>query len=288
MVLVHEFRIPMPMTTAEYQIGQLFSIAEMSKEGSGKGGEGVEVRRNEPFENESGKGQFTEKIYHVGSSLPSFVSMILPAKMLDVYESSWNSWPTCKTQITCPLLGDRFSLTILSSYLDNDNGKSANALNLAKDKLAKRKVVTLDIAHDENDVYRREEDPRLFKSETTGRGLLTEKSWETKCAPIMWCYKAVIVECKIWGLQSKIENRIMEFERNLFLRLHKRVFCSIDRWYALSMDEVRAIESQTEKELHRLFGGTEAGNMTGPGADVSKVVLEVPSALIESESEVVA
>jgi len=282
MVLVHEFRIPMPVTADEYQRGQLFSIAEMSKEGSGKGGEGVEIRRNEPFENENGKGQYTEKIYHVGSSLPSFVSMILPAKMLDVYEESWNQWPICKTQITCPLLGDRFSFTILSVYKDADDGNGHNVHNLPKDKLAKRKIVKLDIANDEPDLYRKEEDPRLFKSEVTGRGPLTAKGWENDSKPVMWCYKAVIVECKIWGLQGKIENRIMEFERNLFLRLHRRIFCSLDRWHGLTMNDIREIELQTERELHVLFDDRESSGTLAAASDNTS-----NNVLIDSESEVV-
>ena len=49
----------------QYQIGQLYSVAEASKNETG-GGEGVEVVTNEPFENEKmGKGQFTHKIYHL-------------------------------------------------------------------------------------------------------------------------------------------------------------------------------------------------------------------------------
>ena len=60
------------MSVEEYQIGQLWSVAEASKHETG-GGEGVEVLKNEPFENEplfGGKytsGQFTHKIYHFQS-----------------------------------------------------------------------------------------------------------------------------------------------------------------------------------------------------------------------------
>jgi hypothetical protein len=46
----------------------------------------VEVLKNEPFDDNNGKGQYTKKIYHVGSSLPTFVSMIIPSGALDVYE----------------------------------------------------------------------------------------------------------------------------------------------------------------------------------------------------------
>ena len=55
-----EYRIPLPYTTEEYQIGQLYSFAVLSKEESGDG-EGVEVIKNEPFEDENGKGQYTYK-----------------------------------------------------------------------------------------------------------------------------------------------------------------------------------------------------------------------------------
>ncbi len=68
----------------------------------------------------------------------------------------------------------------------------------------------------------------------------------------MWVYKVVICECKIWGLQSKIESKIMEVERSLFLRLHRRMYCSIDDWINLSMEQIRAFEDDTQKELKML------------------------------------
>jgi len=55
----------LPYYNLQYRIGQLYSIAMMSKEET-SGGEGVEILKNEPFENEAmGKGQYTYKIYHV-------------------------------------------------------------------------------------------------------------------------------------------------------------------------------------------------------------------------------
>ena len=55
-------------THIQYQVGQLYSVAEASKNETG-GGEGVEVVTNEPFEDEKmGKGQYTHKIYHLARS----------------------------------------------------------------------------------------------------------------------------------------------------------------------------------------------------------------------------
>lgn len=49
----------------QYQVGQLYAVAEASKNETG-GGEGVEVLVNKPYENEDGeKGQYTHKVYHL-------------------------------------------------------------------------------------------------------------------------------------------------------------------------------------------------------------------------------
>lgn len=48
----------------QYQVGQLFSVAEASKNETG-GGEGIEVLKNEPYEKDGEKGQYTHKIYHL-------------------------------------------------------------------------------------------------------------------------------------------------------------------------------------------------------------------------------
>lgn len=60
------------MSVEEYQVGQLWSVAEASKQETG-GGEGVEVLKNEPFKDfpllngRYSSGQYTHKIYHLQS-----------------------------------------------------------------------------------------------------------------------------------------------------------------------------------------------------------------------------
>lgn len=49
---------------SQYQVGQLYSVAEASKNETG-GGEGIEVLKNEPYEMDGEKGQYTHKIYHL-------------------------------------------------------------------------------------------------------------------------------------------------------------------------------------------------------------------------------
>ncbi|KAK2172525.1 hypothetical protein NP493_955g00003 [Ridgeia piscesae] len=76
-MIIKEFRVVMPMTVEEYQVAQLYSVAQASKNETG-GGEGIEVLKNEPFTATTGiqpdtplldgsfkSGQFTHKIYHL-------------------------------------------------------------------------------------------------------------------------------------------------------------------------------------------------------------------------------
>ena len=66
-MLITEFRVLLPLTVEEYQVGQLFSVAEASKNETG-GGEGIEVLKNEPYTghplcgNQYDQGQYTLKV----------------------------------------------------------------------------------------------------------------------------------------------------------------------------------------------------------------------------------
>lgn len=53
---------------------------------------------------------------------------------------------------------------------------------LPDDRLKTREVVTIDIAHDtvQSSDYKGDEDPQKFKSEKTGRGPLTSKTWKNE------------------------------------------------------------------------------------------------------------
>lgn len=59
------------MSVDEYRIAQLYMIQKKSREESHGAGSGVEILVNEPYQNgPGGSGQYTYKIYHIGSHLP--------------------------------------------------------------------------------------------------------------------------------------------------------------------------------------------------------------------------
>lgn len=125
---------------------------------------------------------------------------------------------------------------------------------LPPDKLKIREIVHIDISNDPvaSADYKEDEDPSKFKSQKTGRGPLVGKDWKHNVQPVMTCYKLVTCEFKWFGLQTRVEGFIQKAERRLFTNFHRQVFCWIDRWYGLTMEDIRAIEDNTKEELDRV------------------------------------
>ncbi|XP_030633214.1 phosphatidylinositol transfer protein, alpha a [Chanos chanos] len=256
-MLIKEFRIVLPISVEEYQVGQLYSVAEASKNETG-GGEGVEVLKNEPYEKDGEKGQYTHKIYHLQSKVPGFVRVLAPAGALSVHEKAWNAYPYCRTVLTNEYMKDNF-MVMIETWHKPDLGDQENVHGLDPEQWKKVEVVHIDIADrsqiDAKD-YKQDEDPAIFKSEKTGRGPLgpgwkKELPKKTDC-PHMCAYKLVTVKFKWFGLQSKVENFIHKQEKRLFTNFHRQLFCWIDRWIGLTMDDIRRMEEETQMELDNM------------------------------------
>lgn len=246
----------MPMTVQEYEIAQLYSTAEESLNETG-GGEGIEIVKNEPFNNLplfNGKycqGQYTFKKYHAESKVPKLIKLIAPKGSLVVYEEAWSSYPFCRTVITNPgFMKDNFTVIIESLHLE-DNGNQQNVFNLTGEKLEKREVIIIDIAannkisaHDYVEAF----DPCKFHSNKTGRGPLTN-NWIKTMKPVMCCYKLVTAEFKWFGLQTRVETYIMKAEQRLFTNFHRKVFCWMDNWYGMTIDDIRKLEAEINDKL---------------------------------------
>uniref|UniRef100_A0A3P9NQ11 Phosphatidylinositol transfer protein beta isoform n=1 Tax=Poecilia reticulata TaxID=8081 RepID=A0A3P9NQ11_POERE len=251
------------MFVFQYQVGQLFSVAEASKNETG-GGEGIEVLKNEPYEKDGERGQYTHKIYHLNSKVPGFVRLIAPEGSLVFHEEAWNAYPYCRTsEFPSSLqfneyMKDGFFIQI-ETWHKPDMGTQENVHKVDSSIWKNVAVVPIDIA-DRSQVspadYKPDEDPANFKSVKTGRGPL-EPTWKqdlesTTDCPKMCAYKLVTVKFKWWGLQTKVENFIHEQEKRIFTNFHRQLFCWIDRWVDLNMDDIRRMEAETQKELEEL------------------------------------
>uniref|UniRef100_A0A8C9H1D9 Phosphatidylinositol transfer protein alpha isoform n=1 Tax=Piliocolobus tephrosceles TaxID=591936 RepID=A0A8C9H1D9_9PRIM len=241
-----------------YQVGQLYSVAEASKNETG-GGEGVEVLVNEPYEKDGEKGQYTHKIYHLQSKVPTFVRMLAPEGALNIHEKAWNAYPYCRTVSILPkgyFIADKNCIVVTHLFpqvhkLEPETWKHVEAIYI--DIADRSQVLSKD--------YKAEEDPAKFKSIKTGRGPLGP-NWKQelvnqKDCPYMCAYKLVTVKFKWWGLQNKVENFIHKQERRLFTNFHRQLFCWLDKWVDLTMDDIRRMEEETKRQLDEVSGGSQ-------------------------------
>ncbi|XP_017063605.1 protein retinal degeneration B isoform X3 [Drosophila eugracilis] len=271
-MLIKEYRIPLPLTVEEYRIAQLYMIAKKSREESHGEGSGVEIIINEPYKDgPGGNGQYTKKIYHVGNHLPGWIKSLLPKSALTVEEEAWNAYPYTRTRYTCPFV-EKFSLDI-ETYYYPDNGYQDNVFQLSGSDLRNRIVDVIDIVKDQlwGGDYVKEEDPKHFVSDKTGRGPLgedwLEEYWREvkgKKQPtprnmsLMTAYKICRVEFRYWGMQTKLEKFIHDVAlRKMMLRAHRQAWAWQDEWYGLTIEDIRELERQTQLALAKKMGGGE-------------------------------
>ncbi|XP_037039413.1 protein retinal degeneration B isoform X3 [Bradysia coprophila] len=274
-MLIKEYRIPLPLTVEEYRIAQLYMIAKKSREESSGAGSGVEILMNEPYENgPGGNGQYTRKIYHIGSHLPGWIKGLLPKSALTAEEEAWNAYPYTKTRYTCPFV-EKFSLEIETYYFPDD-GHQDNVFELSGSDLRNRVVDIIDIVQEQTYTadYSRDEDPKLFVSEKTGRGPLADdwlsehwKEVEGKTQPtaknmsLMCAYKLCRVEFRYWGMQTKLEKFIHDIAlRKTMFRAHRQAWAWQDEWHGMTMDDIRELERQTQLALQKKMGDGSIGD----------------------------
>jgi hypothetical protein len=264
-MLTKEYRIPMPFTVDEYQIGQLFMIAKHSHEQS-QSGEGVEVIHNVPHEDSvHGSGQYTEKRIHLSSRLPYWLQSITP-RIFYITEKSWNYYPYTETEYTCSFL-PKFNIFIKTKY-ENNAGTTENCLGLTDEEVAARTVDLVDIVCDELQPksYKETEDPKLFKSVKTERGPLGE-NWKDYCDPIMCSYKLVQTSFEVWGLQTRVEDYAQKAIRDVLLLGHRQAFAWIDEWYGMSVEDVREYEAKMHSETNEKIRQAQLGAQSTAGED---------------------
>lgn len=143
---------------------------------------------------------------------------------------------------------------MIETRFENNNGSSDNCLGLSEEQLKNRTVDFVDIAFEEvaPKHYKREEDPKYFKSAKTGRGELVE-GWRDNDKPIMCSYKLVNASFEVWGLQTKVEDFIQKCVRDVLLLGHRQAFAWIDEWLDMTIEDVREYERQKQRENNEKF-----------------------------------
>ena len=139
-----------------------------------------------------------------------------------------------------------------------------NVFSLSEAELAKREVVNMDIAHDHvgtppplpgQEVAKEKDkkekcvmptgDPRVTRSEKTGRGPLLSKEWRKEAAPSMCVYKMVRVTCDVPLVKSKVERAVLKSAiHDMILNTQKNIFCTLDEYIWLDTEQIREFEAR--------------------------------------------
>lgn len=150
-----------------------------------------------------------------------------------------------------------------------DDGKNENALNLTAEELAVRKIVYIDFVNDP--IPSRDYDAKIdpgkvhFESDRTSRSPLG-KNWlkdiEKMQVPVMCCYKVVKSNFNYRLIQGQIEKLIQSYSQRIFLIFHRTLYCSLDIWNQLSIDELKKLEEELISSLRQIMSeGQKAGIM---------------------------
>ncbi|XP_077479407.1 phosphatidylinositol transfer protein beta isoform-like isoform X4 [Stigmatopora argus] len=151
---------------------------------------------------------------------------------------------------------DDFEIKI-ETWHKPDMGTVENVHDLDEQTWRSVEVVPIDIANKDEVApgdYKAEEDPSLFHSAKTGRGPLGpewKNELKTDC-PYMCAYKLVSVKFRWWGFQTRVENFIHRQEKRIFTNFHRQLFCWVDKWVCLTMEDIRRMEEETQRELEEL------------------------------------
>jgi len=253
MVLIREFRVPMPFSLEEYRLAQRYCTAKLSKQAT-TGKDGVEVLETKSYVDEKTgeKGQYTYKIYHLDNHVPSWLRTIVPSSALELHEKGWDRFPYCKTVLTNPFLGDRFLFEIESTHAE-DEGQQENPLCLREKENAKKKEIFLDIATDQlgdKTWYNEKEDPTKVGNKRMG---ILSEGWRNSIREKMCCYKVVTIRTKIFGLQTRCEEYLINFERDVFLKFHQQMFCWLDEWEGKTEEQINEEVKRMEEDMNGIL-----------------------------------
>lgn len=262
---IYEYRVILPVNISKYHIGHRYMNLEYVKDEAG-GGEGIELVKNEPYTNEKETGQYTYKIFHVKSKIPSFIRWAVPDKYLHFHEESWNAFPHYYTVDFIPAMGDKFLLHVESQHIPYKSGMKfpENALNLSNEDLSKRKIFYCDIV--DGPKYEKHMDLEGFSCpEANIDKLIGKKGSFNHENPPEWtknykgdmicCIKVVKFHFKWGGLQKTVESMLTKKEYpKIFTESHRKLIKTAKDWYNLNEDDLLRLENEAKEKQN---GGEE-------------------------------
>ena len=123
---IYEYRIPMPLTLQEFDIGRNFMVSRVNEEeDDGSGGKAVnfvslDIQNHSLF----GAGQHSIKWYNIARRMPAWLRS-LSSTPLVLSEDAWNFYPYTQAVLRLPILS-KFSLRIQTMHLNGTDHENAH------------------------------------------------------------------------------------------------------------------------------------------------------------------
>jgi hypothetical protein len=259
---IYEYRIVLPTNVDKYKIGNLYMCVKRTRETRG-GGEGIEVKVNEPYENAEETGQYTHKIMHFKSKVPGFVRWAVPDKYMHLHEKSHNGYPHFHTEYELPGMGKDFYMLVESQHYPYNKAQGCpdNCLNLPEDELKQRKVVWLDVVYGKPDPEQKSWKLEGFTCPEAGitQPLAAPKKTRDESKVPCWvqhyngelmiCVKVVKFRFKWLGLQTAVEKYAVNTAyHDIFLESNRALMAWAKEWYPLSIEDIRRMENELQEE----------------------------------------
>lgn len=236
--IVREYRIVMPLSIEEYNIGQLFTVVEMTKEDTSTR---IQVLENKAYTHATmGSCQKTLKVMHLDNYVPGLVKKMVSKAALKIHETSYNAYPVCHTFYHSPMLDVKtFNMSVNSIH--DEEPVNENIFRLSSEERKKVEVVYINI--NEN-IGNKKYDPTNFENTKSGK-ILLKKGWQDECErkkiPVMICYKLVRIEVNFFSGKWVAEKILREFVK-LLRSAHQRIYSTCDKWIELQKSDIRVLE----------------------------------------------
>jgi hypothetical protein len=273
-VRIVEFRYIVPLSSvSEYDRGACYVMGQVSERET-SGGEGVEF----VSERREGNKRVTVKRIHLKERLPFFVRYVLPKTAFVLTENAWRSVvdAASETVISNAYMGEKMTLKVETRVFEQDAAAQENVFALDAAQLKLREVELIDwVAEHSPKVgdkdYVAAEDARVFKSQKTGKGPLPadwqKQTLASKATKWVCVYKLLTFDFVWFGIQTKAEQFLVNFERGLFTRTQRLIWTMQDDWHDMTDREVEAYLESVGKRLGKQFGNTPAAEAPTVAAD---------------------
>lgn len=248
--IYREYQIPLPFTTSDYRVAQLYTVAMMSVN-EATGDTSIKINENKDIHDETyGACRYTEKVFFLNSKVPGAIRAVVPRKALIVEERAFNSFPVCHTFYTNKAFDPRtFEASVVSRHVDNDLNV-VNALEQEPRIFEKTKVKLIDVC---SNVVNPLFDPNKVGLAVNDNTPLEPDWYKNPSFDVMMCYKFVTVKFDCFGLGWLVHEIEKQIDK-IFTSSHQQMVCTMDQWYGKTMGDIRELEDHIKHTLNEKEG----------------------------------